>query len=347
MKGKIEIHNGEFFDEWNSFVNDQSEARIENLYEWKNILRDSYNLKSFYIYSTGIEGNIEGILPLFQISSVLFGRHLVSMPFLDYGGILSVDKNVSQKLHEYAANIAKDTGSHDLIYRHSQKKISECSTYENKVSFLMELDRSESVLWQRIGSERRNRIKKANKLGLSVSYGKKSDLDVFYKIWSANMRDLGSPVHSKRFFNSILEYLPENSGIILVRDVNDTVIASGLYLKYKETVSLPWVSSRKKFFHLYPNILLYWHLMADHGKVGYRLFDFGRSSINSGTYHFKKRWKAKRFQLCWEIMSLNNKSTDFLNQDSESFAPMITCWKHTPVWITNIIGPYLRKNLIN
>ena len=34
-------------------------------------------------------GEVVGVLPLVRIASRLFGRRLVSMPFLDYGGVLA------------------------------------------------------------------------------------------------------------------------------------------------------------------------------------------------------------------------------------------------------------------
>ena len=41
-------------------------------------------------------------------------------------------------------------------------------------------------------------------------------LDGFYAVYARNMRDLGTPVYSKRFFRNILEVFPDSTGIFAV-----------------------------------------------------------------------------------------------------------------------------------
>jgi len=61
-------------------------------------------------------------------------------------------------------------------------------------------------------------------------------------------------------------------------------------LSFRDALIVLWASSYREYFSLCPNNLLYWEMIRWGCEQGYRRFDFGRSSPQSGTYHFKKQW---------------------------------------------------------
>jgi len=72
--------------EWDAFVDQASGAMVAHSWAWREILAEAYGLRSIYL--AAFEGpRMTGVLPLALTESRLFGRHLVSMPFLDYGGV--------------------------------------------------------------------------------------------------------------------------------------------------------------------------------------------------------------------------------------------------------------------
>jgi FemAB-related protein (PEP-CTERM system-associated) len=332
--------------EWDDFVLNQPGAHIEHLFAWREIIEEAYRHRSYYLCSRD-EGMLTGVLPLFRVKSHLFGDHLISMPFLDYGGILTVDKMSLECLHTAALKLARELGVKDLIYRHVDPSGLNVSAFRGKVTLIKELADTTDELWRALPSERRNRVRKTKKLGLSTRFAGKDELRKFYAIWSANMRDLGSPVHSKKFFELIFDKLGRSARLIFVENDQGRPVASGLTLTFSKTVLLPWVSSRREYFKLYPNNILYWDLMANSVEKGFRFFDFGRSSIDSGTYQFKKRWKADVTLLNWEYVSMSGDEVHFLNQQDESYNTLMSLWKKSPITVTNLIGPKLRRGLIN
>ena len=55
------------------------------------------------------DGDVVGVLPLILVRSRLFGRRLVSMPFLDYGGVLAEpDRGIEMALAEEALRVARE-----------------------------------------------------------------------------------------------------------------------------------------------------------------------------------------------------------------------------------------------
>ena len=71
------------------------------------------------------------------------------------------------------------------------------------------------------------------------------------------MRDLGTPVYSRRLFEEVLRAFPERSQLHIVR-LNGEPVAAGFTYRTPAMVQLPWASSIRDFNPLCPNVLLYW-----------------------------------------------------------------------------------------
>jgi FemAB-related protein (PEP-CTERM system-associated) len=207
----------------------------------------------------------------------------------------------------------------------------------------LELPDDEDSLWAALPSERRNRVRRARKEGLSVEIGDAAMLDTFYDIWSRNMRDLGSPPHSRAFFKCILEEFPESSRLIFVMHEGNT-IGAALAMVWNGVMSVPWVSSLRKYFGLYPNNILYWEALRLAVSMGCSTFDFGRSTVDSGTYQFKLRWGAVPTALNWQFFAVNDSPIP-QSTGSEGFGLAIEIWKRLPLFLTNAVGPSIRKNI--
>ena len=133
---------------------------------------------------------------------------------------------------------------------------------------------------------------------MKFKLGSQELLKDFYKVFSENMRDLGSPVHSQEFFSLIFKYLGVNTKIGIVYHY-DIPVAGGIIIIFRDTIEIPWASSLREYNRLSPNMLLYWSFLEFAGNKGFKFFDFGRSTINSGTFRFKKQWGARSENLVW------------------------------------------------
>jgi FemAB-related protein (PEP-CTERM system-associated) len=192
----------------------------------------------------------------------------------------------------------------------------------------------------------RNQVRKALKSGLEVSWSGPEGLDDFYDVFAENMRDLGSPVHSRKFFTAILREHADTARLIHVTDGGRTV-GSGVCLAFKDTVMIPWASSRREYLSKCPNNLLYWEAIRWGSAEGFRRFDFGRSSRGSGTYHFKRQWGATEQPLRWEIWRRNGDRAALVQASDTRYAVAARAWKHLPVSITRLCGPMLRRQISN
>ena len=184
---------------WDQFVLSASDSNHAHLSDWRKVMRNSYGLRDFFL--AAVEKNtIQGVLPLALIRSRLLGNCLVSMPFLDYGGVCS---NGHEKAEAALVRAAQDIAARHtavLSLRYLRDSGPSLPSLDDKVTMFLDLDGNEDALWKRLPSERRNRIRKGQKYGLEGSIHGFEGLHDFYKVFAGNMRDLGSPVHSRSFF---------------------------------------------------------------------------------------------------------------------------------------------------
>ena len=328
---------------WKGYVEKSISATFAHQIEWKDILEKSFKHKPLYLL--GLENNqIAGILPLFYYSSILFGKFLISLPWLDYGGVCANSIEIQQKLIDKAIKIAKQKNCKFLELRSVISEEERLVSKIDKVTFILELDPDPEKVWKKIDSKARNQTRKAQKAELEVSFGKEDSIEPFYSVFSTNMRDLGTPVWTKELFKNILTYFPEKSELALVK-LGDKVIGGGLILYFKDMMTVPSASSLSSFLKYCPNNILYWEIIRRGCLKGIKLFNLGRSSWNSGTFNFKKQWIKEPTQLHWQYYMNRAKDLPELNPTSSKFSLGIKLWKKLPLAWANFLGPKIVRNL--
>lgn len=311
---------------------------------------------------------VVGVLPLVHLKHFLFGNSLISIPFFDLGGVLADDEESEKALLSEAIELGQKLRANSIELRHMEplswlahssqltangKKNSpmsydlsavSCATKSHKVRMLLDLPESSEELMKSFKAKLRSQIKKPLKEGLKSKTGGIELLEDFYKVFSINMRDLGSPVHSRNLMQNVLEEFPEESRIVIVYKDNKP-LACSLFVGFKHTLENPWASATRAYSRLSPNMLLYWAMLEYASDNGFRYFDFGRSSPDEGTYKFKEQWGAKPTQLHWHYISLNGNPVGEQTSEKSKFERAIRYWQKLPVPITRILGPMIRKHI--
>jgi FemAB-related protein (PEP-CTERM system-associated) len=327
---------------WDAFVESAADGTIAHRWAWGDVVRETYGHRTEYVAAVDAADRIRGVLPLVIVRSRLFGRHVVSMPYLDYGGLCSGrDKDVDAVLLEAALTIAEEERA-VLQLRHRGPRHLDLPASLEKVTMLLELG-DEETTWQRLPSKRRGQIRKGRRHGLTVTLDGPQQLRDFYHVLSENMRDLGSPLHPIRFFESILRNLHDRAGILVVRD-GDVAVGTGLVILDRNTISVPWSSSLRSRFAQAPNQVLYWEAMRYGIQRGAHLFDFGRSSVDSGTFVAKREWGAEPLELHWHHAPADRAPPD---DDVRRMNWATSVWRRLPVRVTSVVGPWIRGGIIN
>jgi serine/alanine adding enzyme len=344
---EIGLFRREQEDAWDNYVFENTHSTISHLACWERIIHQSYRHQTFYLLACR-EKAVVGILPLVWVKSRLFGNVLSSMPYQDYGGIAADDTPTARGLLEFALDLKTKCQCSSLELRH--KELSSQAgdgLRKDKVTLVLDLSGGADETWKLFSSKARNQIRKAQKSGLTTQIGGQELLPDFFRVFSVNMRDLGSPVHDLSFFAGIFQEFGEKARLIVVRD-NGLIIGGLVCLLFKNTAVVPWASSLRNYFTKCPNNLLYWDAIQYACDQGCKTFDFGRSSIGSGTYNFKLQWGAKPEQLNWQY-HLNRPiaGENPISGNETKFKLASVLWKRLPLPLTMLLGPRIRKYLTN
>jgi serine/alanine adding enzyme len=342
------LDSGDIAD-YDNYVYAHPRATLYHLSGWRNIITKTYGHKSHYLMAVRDNGTIAGILPLVHLKSILFGNTLISIPFFDTGGILADDDTAEEALLSQAVNLGQRLDADRIELRHIEPPISAVPntvTHSHKVLMHLELPGNADLLMKTFKAKLRSQIKKPLKEGLYSKIGGSELSEDFYKVFLINMRDLGSPVHSKRLITSVLEEFPDHARIIMIYKEKQP-LACGLLIGFRDRDILenPWASSLREYSRFSPNMLLYWAMLEYACNKGYARFDFGRSSPGQGTYKFKEQWGANPISLNWHTIYLKGKPEQTETTRASKLDTAVRYWKKLPVSVTKIIGPAIRKHI--
>lgn len=329
--------------EWDAFVASQPDAVGYHQWGWHRVIERAFGHETCYLAARR-GGAVVGVLPLALIRSWIFGSRAVSLPFLNYGGVLAHDGQVAQALLEGASAVARARGATYLELRHFSQTFPQLPAKHHKVTMLLPLARDEKTAWAALDGKVRNQVRKAEKSGLTAAVGGAERLDDFYRVFAVNMRDLGTPVYSRGFFEQMFEWFPQSTRVYIVRDGSKPV-AAGIRYIFRTTAEVPWASSLREYRSASPNNLLYWSVIREAIAENLSTLDFGRSTPNEGTYHFKKQWGAQPLPLCWEYVLLGRDSVPDESPRNPKYRLAIAAWKRLPVSIATRLGPHIVRSI--
>ena len=309
------------------------------------------------IYLVGIDSKLSafGCLPLMLVKSSLFGRFLVSLPYLNSGGVCvqgaaDSTQELARALIDRAVELADELDVKHLELRHEVRCEHPAFNHErtDKVHMRLALPSSPDELMASFKSKLRSQVKKANENPFEVQFGGEELLADFYNVFARNMRDLGTPVYSKNLFRQILRSFASSStgskAELCVVRLNDQAISGALLVHHAHRTEVPSASALRQFNPTNVNMWMYWQLLQRAIEEGSTEFDFGRSTIGAGTYKFKEQWGAKPSPAVWQYYVRKGDPAQ-MRPDSSKNQRLVGIWKKLPLWLTRLLGPTIVRGI--
>lgn len=326
--------------EWDDLVA-QAQGSFYHLYAWKKLNRQALGHDSIYLQAR-TAGAIVGVLPLTIVSSRLFGRIVCSMPFVNFGGPCALDDATRALLAAHAKAIADRVNARYLELRCLEPVDTDMPVSTHKVSLTLALTPDPDVLWNAFSSKHRTTVRRSFKNGLSVRSGGLDLLPQFYALMLESWRNLGTPLYAPTYFRSLLETFADSSRIFVCYH-NDTPIATALNGYYGGTAEGMWAGGTPAARNLQANYALYWEMIRDACERGCRVYHLGRSTAESGSEDFKKKWNATVTQLHWYFHSPKGAAMPELNVANPKYRLAIATWQRLPTWAARVAGPALAR----
>ncbi len=327
---------------WDNYVAQHLETTFAHYSGWKKVVERSMGYEGTYLMALD-NGRIVGVCPLFILSTGLFGTIGISVPFLDYGGILADNIQVEKLLVDKAEIIGGNDGCRYVELRQRSPLQCDLPISSRKITVLVSLQGGPEAVFGRLRQNVRNKIRKARKSGVTVDCGIQY-LSDFYRVYARNLRDLGTPVITKKFFETIADILPKQIRIYRATRQGKTIGAKVIFVDQK-TCYFIWAAAIRENLCYSPVHALNWKAIEDACMAGCLHVDMGRSTENSTHHDFKKYWGMETKMLPYAYQLLNCNEIPGLNPDNPKFSLAIEMWKKMPMFLTRWLGPPLARRL--
>lgn len=326
---------------WDAFVGICQEATFFHRAGWERVIARGLGHRCHYLLAER-EGAIEGILPLVEVRSHLFGNRLVSTPCCVYGGAVAQSEEARLALIEAAVALAQRLQVAALELRNREAACPGWPTNDLYVTFRRAVAASEEDNLRRIPRKQRAMVRKGIAAGLKASQS--ADVERFFRVYSESVRNLGTPVFPLRFFFALYEEFSTDTELSLVMDAGRD-IAGVLSFYFRDEVLPYYGGSRPEARDLKGNDFMYWDLMARAAARGVRVFDFGRSRVGTGAYAFKRNWGFEPIPLHYQYHLVKARDLPEHNPSNPKYRFFISAWKRLPLPVANALGPLLSRHL--
>jgi len=328
--------------DWDDYVLAHAHGTFFHRYGWKRLIEGIYRYPGHYLLAESA-GRLCGVLPLGEVRHLLFGHALISVPFCVYGGVLADSDSVREALEAQAIQLAQRLNVDHLELRNERPVRNDWLRKDSLyVTFRRELSGDHEANMNAIPRKQRAMVRKGIKAGL---VGELDDgIDNLYEAYSESVRNLGTPVFPKAHFRAIREEFGDDVDVVTVRH-GDRVVASVMNYYFRDQVLPFYGGGISAARDLAANDFMYWEVMRRAVERGCRVFDFGRSKVDTGSYRFKKHWGFEPQPLNYEYFLVRAAEMPDLNPNNPKYRIFVNAWKRLPVGLSRAIGPWLARGL--
>ena len=329
-------------DAWDHYVRAAPQATFFHLSGWRRVIEEAFGHDTYY-FCARRAGTIVGVMPLTHVRSLLFGNALISNAFCVYGGIVADDEAAHRALATESIKLGREKKVAHIECRSVHPSPLQWHRKDDLyVTFRKPIDPNLDANLKAIPRKQRAMVRKGITNGLCSVLDENADR--LHEIYAHSVRNLGTPVFSKRYFELLKTEFGENCDILTVLQ-GDTPIASVMNFYFRDEVLPYYGGGLREARALAANDFMYWEVLRRACERGYRLFDFGRSKRGTGSYNFKRYWGFEPTPLHYEYFPITKERIPDLNPLNPKYQALIATWKRLPVPLTKVLGPPIVRGI--
>lgn len=327
---------------WDAYVRGHPEGTFFHLSGWKTVIERAFGHSTCYVY-TERRGLVTGVLPLVHVKSCLFSDALISTAFCVYGGPIASDDASRNQLVDFALAEMDRLRVDYVEFRNRRASgLGWSSNPHLYATFRREIDADPEKNLRTIPRKQRATIRHSLRNELDICTDQ--DASRFYHVYAESVRNLGTPVFTRKYFSELVDVFSDHLEITTVLK-HGKPVSSVLSFFFRDEVLPYFGGSTLAARALKANDFMYWTVMCGAAAKGYRIFDFGRSKIGTGSYYFKKNWGFTADSLIYEFKLRKPGDLPNINPLNPKYRLFIEAWKRLPVPITKLIGPPIARGL--
>jgi FemAB-related protein (PEP-CTERM system-associated) len=328
---------------WEAFVQACPSATFFHRAGWQRIMRGVFRHATYFLYAEQ-DGRIQGVLPLAEVRSRLFGHSLVGLPFAVYGGVAATSDAAADALEAEAQAIARRLGVAHLELRNVVRRHADWPAQTDLyVTFRKSILPDEEANMLAIPRKQRAMVRKGIKNGLVAQVD--DTVDRFFALYADNVHRHGTPALSKRYFQALKQEFGDDCDVLTVSSPDGKPLSSVLSFYFRDEILPYYAGDDEAARDLAANDFKYWELMRRACARGLKVFDYGRSKVGTGPYAFKKNWGFEPQPLHYEYCLYKRDAIPQNNPTNPKYRLMIETWRRMPLALANRIGPFVVRNL--
>ena len=330
---------------WDAYVAGHPQASFFHQAAWRRVLERAFGHATHFIVARrGPE--IVGVLPLAHVKSVLFGQSLISTAFCVYGGPLVSEPAALEALATAADAVMAKTGVAVMEWRALDDLGQMPDGWQVKsglyVTFRRAISADDDANLKAIPRKQRAMVRKAIDRGLTASVNQ--DVVGLHRIYAESVRNLGTPVFARRYFEILAETFSSCMDVLTVRDAG-VPVAAVMNFYWRDEVIPYYGGGTAAARACHANDFMYWEVMRHAASRGCRMFDFGRSKIGTGAFSFKKNWGFEPRPLDYRFRVAPGAKIPDHNPLNPKYRLFIAAWKRLPLPVANLIGPHIVRGV--
>ncbi len=326
-------------DRWDNYVFSHEQATFFHRIGWKTVIEQSFGHKTYYLMAEAGE-NLIGILPLAHSKSLFFGNALVSLPFCVYGGVVADNSEAREALEQKACELAVQLGVDYLEIRNRERTREDWPYKSVHATFRKEVDVDDEINLKAMKRKQRAVIRHSLKNGLSAD--SQGALSGFFDVYSTSVRNLGTPVFPKKYFENLKHTFGDDCEILTIKEDGQDVSALMTFY-YKDEVLPYYGGGLPEARGLKSMDFMYWDLLCRSVRKQIKIFDFGRSKKESGPYHYKRHWGFEPRDLFYEFYLVKADKVPDLSPLNPKYQLFIRLWKKLPLRLSQWLGPFVSR----
>ena len=327
---------------WDSFVFSCPEATFFHRAAWQKLMREVFKHPTYFLYAE-CDGEIQGVLPLAEVKSRLFGHALVGLPFAVYGGVAASNAQAADALESEAQRLAQLLGAEHLELRNMHPRHLDWPKQDLYVTFRKEIFAEEEANMLAIPRKQRAMVRKGMKNSLVSQID--NNVDRFFALYANNVHRHGTPALPKRYFEALCQTFGKDCEVLTVVSPEGRLLSSVLTFYFRDEVLPYYAGDDESARDLAANDFKYWELMRRASARGCRLFDYGRSKVGTGPYSFKKNWGFEPRPLHYEFCLYKRDAIPQNNPNNVKYQLLIKAWRRMPLSWANALGPHIVRCL--
>jgi FemAB-related protein (PEP-CTERM system-associated) len=321
---RLDLRDAASAARWDEFVLRHPQATVFHRTAWGRAIASTFGHPLHYLFAHE-GGRVTGVLPLGEIKSLLFGHAVTSLPFAVYGGAAADDVATLALLEGAAEDVARRQGAQHLELRHLERRHPEWPLQDLYVTFRKPILADEEANMLAIPRKQRAMVRKGIKNGLVARFDE--GVERFFSLYAGNVHRHGTPALPKAWFEALRREYGPDCEVLTVATAEGRALSSVLGFRFRGEVLPYYAGDDQAARDLAANDFKYWELMRVACARGDTLFDYGRSKLGTGPYHFKRD------------------SVPQNNPNNRKYRLMIETWRKLPLGVANWLGPMVVRSL--